>query len=342
MILAVLSEAQIAGARLGAACRVIGLSARTIQRWKRHPDGDDRRCGPRHRPGNALSAREETQVLALLTSAEYGHLSPKQLVPRLADAGQYLASESTMYRLRRRIGLRAPRPPLLRTDVTRAATVHHAVRPNQVWSWDITYLPTVTRGRFLRLYLVMDVWSRRIVGWEVHDDERAERAATLIHRICADSGVNPTGLVLHSDNGKPMRGNTMIATLQWLGIVPSFSRPHVCNDNPYSEALFRTLKHTPAYPRLPFTSRAAARQWVTRFVAWYNTEHHHSAIRYVTPDQRHAGADVAILARRRVLYERARRRTPARWSTTIRNWAPVATVVLNPDPAATRVDAAAS
>jgi len=340
VILAAVTEAQRASARLDAACQLIGISARTIQRWKRHPDGDDRRCGPRHRPGNALSVGEQTQLLALMTSAEYRHLSPKQLVPALADEGQYVASESTMYRLRRRIGLTAPRPPVRRTDVTRAGTVHHAVRPNQVWSWDITYLPTVTRGRFLRLYLVMDVWSRRIVGWEVHEDERAARAAALIHRICADSGVDPHGLVLHSDNGKPMRGNTMMATLQWLGIVPSFSRPHVCNDNPYSEALFRTLKHTPAYPRLPFASRDAARQWVTRFVAWYNTEHRHSAIRYVTPDQRHAGADLAILARRRVVYERARRRTPGRWSGKIRNWAPVVTVVLNPEPTAEGLNAA--
>jgi transposase InsO family protein len=216
--------------------------------------------------------------------------------------------------------------------VTRATAVHCAVRANQVWSWDITYLPTVIRGRFLRLYLVIDVWSRRIVGWEVHEDESAERAATLIQRICAERGVDPNGLVLHSDNGKPMRGNTMIATLQWLGIVPSFSRPHVCNDTPYSEALFRTLKQTPAYPRLPFTSRDAARQWVARFVSWYNTEHRHSAIRYVTPDQRHTGADVAILARRRRLYERARQRTPARWSGKIRNWAPIAAVLLNPEP----------
>jgi transposase InsO family protein len=245
-----------------------------------------------------------------------------------------------MYRLRRRVGLSARRPPALRTDVTRATTVHHAVRSNQVWSWDITYLPTVTCGRFFRLYLVMDVWSWRIVGWEVHDDELAEHAATLIQRICVETGVDPHGLVLHSDNGKPMRGNTMITTLQWLGIVPSFSRPHVCNDNPYSEALFRTLKHTPAYPRLPFASRDAARQWVTHFVAWYNTEHRHSAIRYVTPDQRHSGADVAILARRRSLYEQARRRMPERWSTTIRNWTPVATVILNPEPSRVRIDAA--
>jgi putative transposase len=339
MILAALSDAQMAGARLHPACQVVGLSARTIQRWKRHPDVDDRRCGPRHRSGNALSAREETQVLAVMTSADYGHLSPKQLVPRLADEGRYLASESTMYRLKRRLGFETHRPPMLRTQVTRATTVHRAVRSNQVWSWDITYLPTVIRGRFLRLYLVIDVWSRRIMGWDVHDDESAERAATLIQRICADSGVDPTGLVLHSDNGKPMRGNTMIATLRWLGIVPSFSRPHVCNDNPYSEALFRTLKHTPAYPRLPFASSDAARQWVTRFVSWYNTEHRHSAIRYVTPDQRHAGADIAILARRRMLYERARQLTPGRWSGNIRNWVRVATVVLNPEPTVEEISA---
>jgi putative transposase len=145
VILTALTEAQRAGARLDAACQLIGIAARTIQRWKRHPDADDRRCGPRHRPGNALSVREQTQVLAVMTSAEYRDLSPKQLVPRLADDGRYLASESTMYRLRRRVGLSAQRPPVLRTDVTRATTVHHAVRSNQVWSWDITYLPTVTR-----------------------------------------------------------------------------------------------------------------------------------------------------------------------------------------------------
>jgi transposase InsO family protein len=339
VIVAALNDAQNAGARLSAACQVVGISARTVQRWKHHPDGDDRRCGPRHRPGHALSVREETQLLAVMTSAEYGHLSPKQLVPALADDGRYLASESTMYRLRRRVGLRARRRPALRTDVARATVVHYAGRPNQVWSWDITYLPTVTRGRFFRLYLVMDVWSRRIVGWEVHDDERAERAARLIHRICDEGGIDPQGLVLHSDNGKPMRGNTMLATLQWLGIVPSFSRPHVCNDNPYSEALFRTLKHTPAYPQLPFASRHAARQWVARFVTWYNTAHRHSAIRYVTPDQRHAGAEVAILAGRRALYERARQRRPQRWSRTIRTWTPIATVVLNPESLATRLDA---
>ena len=339
MILAAVNDAQMAGARLSSACEVIGVSARTLQRWRCHPDGDDRRCGPRHRPGNALSTREEMEILALVTSAEYGHLSPKQLVPRLADTGRYLASESTMYRLLRRMHGDRRQRPLLRTNVTRATTVHRAVRPNQVWSWDITYLPAIMRGQFLRLYLVIDVWSRRIVGWEIHDHETAEHAAALIQRICRESGVELTGLVLHSDNGKPMRGNTMISTLQWLGIVPSFSRPHVCNDNPYSEALFRTLKHTPAYPRLPFASIDAARQWVDRFVAWYNTEHRHSAIRYVTPEQRHTGAEIPVLTRRRVLYERARQRTPERWSGKTRNWAPLGAVTLNPEPTTEKLNA---
>lgn len=269
-------------------------------------------------------------MLAVMTSAEFSHLSPRQLVPRLADEGRYLASESTMYRLRRRVGLSAHRASRRVTETTRATTVHRAERANQVWSWDITYLPTVMRGRYLRLYLVLDVWSRRIVGWEVHTEENAERAAALIQRVCAEMGIDPNGLVLHSDNGTPMRGSTMIATLQSLGIVPSFSRPHVCNDNPYSEALFRTLKHTPAYPRLPFASGDAAHRWVAHFVSWYNTEHRHSAIRYVTPDQRHAGADVAILAHRSTVYERARQRKPERWSGTIRNWTPVGLVELNP------------
>lgn len=330
MILAALAEAQAAGARLRAACDVIGVSARTIERWRARPDMDDRRCGPRRRPCNALTCTEEAEVLAVMTSTRYAGLSPKQLVPRLADEGVYLASESTMYRLQRRFNLRARRRPMLRTHVTRANAVHRATGPNQVWSWDITYLPTTIRGRFLYLYLVLDVWSRRVVGFAVHEREHAAHASALIQRICRETGVDPKGLVLHSDNGKPMRGSTMVATLQWLGIVPSFSRPHVCNDNPYSEALFRTLKHTPAYPRLPFANLDAARRWVARLVAWYNSEHRHSAIRFVTPAERHAGADIAILGRRHELYEQARRRRPERWTRNTRNWTPIAAVVLNP------------
>ena len=217
-----------------------------------------------------------------------------------------------------------------RTDVTRANTVHCASKSNQVWSWDITWLPTTVRGVYLHLYLVMDVWSRKIVGWQIAEADSAEIASELITQACRDGNVDTRGLVLHSDNGKPMRASTMIATLQWLGVIPSFSRPHVSDDNPYSEALFRTLKHTPAYPRTPFAGSASAERWVERFVSWYNFEHRHSAIRYVTPNQRHCGHENAILERRHALYQRARSANPERWSSETRNWAPVGQVVLNP------------
>lgn len=137
-------------------------------------------------------------------------------------------------------------------------------------------------------------------------------------------------IVLHSDNGGPMKGSTMLATLQRLGVVPSFSRPGVSDDNPFSEALFRTLKYRPEYPRKPFSTIAQARLWVAGFVAWYNNVHRHSSIRFVTPEQRHQGHDVAVLARRAQLYEQARRRRPERWARGTRNWTPAGAVYLNP------------
>lgn len=312
------------------ACQIAGISARTIERWRTTPGSDDRRCGPHHRPANALGAVEEEQLLRIMTSTRFAHLSPKQLVPQLADRGLYLASESTFYRLQRHYGIRKTRRTIARTEVTRATRLHRAVGPNQVWSWDITWLATTVRGLYLHLYLVLDVWSRRIVGWCIAERGSAEIASELITHACREGNFNPKGLVLHSDNGKPMRASTFIATLQWLGVVPSFSRPHVSDDNPYSEALFRTLKHTPAYPPVPFDSLAGARCWMTRFASWYNGEHRHSAIRYVTPDERHFGHEKEILARRQRLYERARRLNPNRWTGDTRNWTPVPSVTLNP------------
>jgi putative transposase len=310
---------------------MVGVSLRTIERWRSRPEGDDRRCGPHRESPNALSRLERARVLALMADPVYAGLSPKQLVPRLADEGRYLASESTLYRLQHRFGLRSRPRDRRRTHVSRATTAHLATRANQVWSWDITYLPTVVRGEYLYLYLVMDVWSRRIVGWEVCKSETPDLAAALFKRICVETDVDTKGLILHSDNGTPMRGSTMITTLQWLGVVPSFSRPHVSNDNPYSESLFRTLKYTPAYPKLPFVSVGQASSWVTRFVTWYNGTHRHSAIRYVTPNERHLGEEHAILAHRHAVYTKARNKHPQRWSRNTRDWQPIGTVLLNPE-----------
>ncbi len=249
------------------------------------------------------------------------------------DGADELAVCGTVAEAARSSARRRRALPRIRIDqhVARASTVHHATAPNQVWSWDITWLPTTVRGAYLYLYLFMDVWSRRIVGWRIAERESADVAAALITQSCCEGNIDPRGLVLHSDNGAPMRGSTMISTLQWLGVVPSFSRPHVSDDNPYSEALFRTLKHTPAYPPLPFADLASANRWVARFIDWYNGTHRHSAIRYVTPDERHHGRERRVLANRNELYEHARRANPERWSGSTRNWLPVGSVVLNPE-----------
>lgn len=330
MILRHVGEAQAQGARLKPACAVLGVSARTVERWRRAPERDDERRGPRRRPGNALTSTEEAQVLTVVTSTRFAGVSPKKLVPQLADDGLYLASESTIYRIQHRHGLRGKKLRG-RREAIRASTMHCATGPNQVWSWDITWLPTTVRGRYFFLYLAVDVWSRRIVGWAVQQRESAEAGGAFITEACRDEGIDRAGLVLHSDNGNAMRGSSMLSTLQALGVVASFSRPHVSDDNPYSEALFRTLKYTPAYPRHPFADIPTTRAWVARFVAWYNGEHRHSGIRFVTPNQRHYGQERDVLARRQALYERVRRANPARWTCVTRNWSPVGAVTLNPE-----------
>lgn len=206
-----------------------------------------------------------------------------------------------------------------------------ATQPNQIYTWDITYLPTQVKGIFLYLYLVMDIYSRKIVGWQVHEEESGTLAGSLMIDICRREAVRPDQVTLHSDNSSPMKGATMLATLQEPGVIPSFSRPSVSNDNPYSEALFPTLKYRPEYPEKPFAGLSSARIWVQGFVDWYNRDHLHSAIQFVTPEQRHTGEDIAILAKRKRVYEQAKLKNPQRWSGEIRNWKPVASVYLNPE-----------
>jgi len=321
-------EAVASGARLSEACATAGLSARTLQRWVTS-DGDGRR-GPNRAPANKLSDAERRKVIAVATGPEFRDASPKQIVPLLADRGVYVASESTMYRvlhdadLQHRRGRTRPPTPRPRE--------HRADGPWQLASWDITYLPSCVRGQFFYLYLVEDVWSRKILGWAVHDVESAEYSAALVERIRveAGSGVDLAGWILHSDNGSAMKGATMLATLQRLGVVPSFSRPRVSDDNPYVESLFRTAKYCPHFPLRRFDSIDDARSWVAAFVGWYNDEHQHSGIGFVAPSDRHAGRDVAILAARRATYARARERHPERWARATRQWARPTIVTLNP------------
>jgi transposase InsO family protein len=329
MIRELIAEAVAAGARRWRACEVLGLTVRTLERWR--DDDEDGRHGPNTAPANKLSDVERRKLVAIATSAEFRDCSPSQIVPRLADRGEYVASESTFYRVLRDEDMQHHRTRS-RLPVSRPHE-HVADGPWQVTSWDITYLRSLVRGQFFYLYVVEDVWSRKILGWAVHDVECSDLAAALVARIRADAGpdVDLVGWVLHSDNGGPMKGATMLATLQRLGVVPSFSRPSVSDDNPYIESLFRTLKYCPEYPSSGFESVELARLWVARFVAWYNNGHQHSGIGFVTPADRHAGDDIAILAARRDTYATARARHPERWSQHTRAWKRPTTVTLNPE-----------
>lgn len=329
MIVELVEEAVSAGAREGRACKVAGIAARTLARWRASKEGKDRRRGPTTPSAHRLSEAERKRVLDVVNSPEFRDLSPKQIVPRLADRGEYIASESTIYRILREEGLLTHRERSRPRGASKPKP-HVARGPNQVWSWDITYLRSPIRGAYFYLYLVVDIWSRKIVGWEVHEQERSDLAAALIEATLLLEKVDPNQIALHADNGPSMKGSTMLATLLRLGVAASFSRPNVSDDNPYSEALFRTLKYSPAYPRKPFASVEQARAWVARFVRWYNNEHLHSGIRFVTPEDRHQRRDTRILAKRSVVYADARKRTPRRWTGATRNWKPILAVHLNP------------
>ncbi|MBM3208312.1 MAG: transposase family protein [Chlamydiae bacterium] len=170
-----------------------------------------------------------------------------------------------------------------------------------------------------------------MVGYQVYEKECSEYASDILEDVCRKEKIKKDKVILHSDNGSPMKGAMMLSTLQRLGVVPSFSRPGISNDNPYSESLFRTLKYHPIYPFKPFESVLEAREWVANFVSWYNNQHLHSGIKFVTPNQRHLGKDGKILQKRMQVYEEAKKRNPHRWSRGIRNWKKDCEVHLNPE-----------
>lgn len=330
-MITLLDESCAAGARQAESCKILGISPRTVQRWRQEGivKADGRKAGAQGRvPENRLSGQERAEILTTANAPRFAHLPPNQIVPQLADEGRYLASESSFYRilrqekqLARRGKAKAPthsRPPEL-----------IATAPNQLWSWDITYLSTTVKGLYFYLYLIMDLFSRKIVGWEVFTEESAEHAATVFRKAYLREGVAGQVLRLHSDNGSPMKGATMLGTLQRLGVVPSFSRPSVSNDNPYSEALFKTVKYHPSFPDKPFDTLQEARQWVAGFDHWYNEKHCHSALKFVTPGQRHRSEDQVILDQRAKLYADARASRPERWSGNCRNWNRPQKVTLN-------------
>ena len=322
-------EAVESGATRAASCELLELSVRTLERWRVDPEQPDGRAGPLTPAPHSLTDKEKKMIIAVAKEPLYQDLCPWKIVAKLADSGRYLASESSFYRILKGADLLKHRSKSRPRERKRPKDLI-ARRPNCVWSWDITYLKSPVKGLYYYLYLTMDVYSRFIVGWVVEEVESADHAARLMTRACFEQCVAEDELTLHADNGGPMKGATMLSTLQRLHVAPSFSRPSVSDDNPFSESLFKTLKYRPSYPDGAFASLDEARIWVEKFVHWYNTEHLHSGIRFVTPQSRHACQDAGILSRRHAVYERAKLANPLRWSGPTRDWSMIKEVRLNP------------
>jgi transposase InsO family protein len=333
-VVAGIDAAHKAGARLAGACAVTGIDVRTLQRWRQ--DGElhaDRRPEAEHpRPAHALSDVERAELLRVANEPRFADRPPARIVPMLADEGVYLASESSFHRVLRAEAQTAHRGRAKAPTPSRTPTTHTASRPGEVWCWDVTWLPSRVAGRWFYLYLILDLYSRKVVGHEVHAVENAEHAAHLVKRTALAEGVHTalTKPVLHGDNGAALKATTVLAMLHWLGIAPSYSRPRVSDDNAFVESLFRTAKYRPGFPVDGFADLDAARRWAADFVHWYNHDHHHSALRFVAPAQRHTGEDHTLLLARTVLYEAARARHPRRWTGATRNWTPIGPVTLNP------------
>ncbi len=331
-----IEQAHAAGARLRLACEVAGIDVRTLQRWRAQQGltaGDGRPQAVRPMPRHALSPQERAALLAIANEPRFACAPPARIVPMLADEGVYLGSESSMVRVLKAAGQNARRGRAKAPRASKPPTTHIATAPTQVWCWDMTYLPAQVMGRWFHLYLILDLYSRKIVGAEVHDSDDSQHALHLVRRTALAEGIAAmnTKPVLHGDNGSTLKATTVLSMLNWLGIKPSYSRPRVSDDNAFAEALFRTAKYRPEFPAKGFETLDHARAWAAEFVHWYNHGHRHSGIRYVSPEQRHSGQDKAILAARHALYQQAKARQPARWSGKTRNWSHIEAVSLNPE-----------
>lgn len=291
-----------------AACEVLNVPRSRIYRDRQPKVAAAARPSPVH----ALSAEERALVRETLNSERFMDAPPRQVYASLLDEGRYLCHWRTMYRIlaahdevrERRLIRRHPsykKPELL------------ATAPNQVWSWDITWLRGPHKLEKYPLYTVLDIFSRYVVGWMLADVESSELASHLIAETARKQGILPETLTLHADNGSPMTGKPLSQLLVNLGIAGSHSRPHTSNDNPFSEAQFKTMKYQPDYPDR-FGSKIEAHQWVQTFLNWYNNEHYHSGLNLMTPASVHYGTAAAVQQQRQVVMAAAYQAHPARFA----------------------------
>jgi putative transposase len=291
------------------ACRALGASHATVYRRRRPPE-PPRPAKPRPAPDRALSEPERAQVLDVLHSERFVDVSPEETWATLLDEGSYLCSPRTMYRIlaAQHGGVKERRNQLTHPPYAKPELL--ACRPNELWSWDISKLKAQTRGTWFFLYVILDVYSRYIVGWTVRHHENGELAKALIEQAIGQQPITPS--VLHADRGAPMRSKHVSELLDDLGVSKTHSRPYTSSDNPYSEAGFKTLKYRPAFPAR-FDSIEHAREHCRAFVHWYNHQHRHSGIGLMTPAAMHHGHAEQLHAARAVVLDSAYARHPERF-----------------------------
>lgn len=295
--------------RLTVLCKHIGISDRTIQRWNQNGVEDKRKGAEKH-VARKLSEKECDEIYCVACSSEYKDMNPHEVYNSLLDKGIYLASESSFYRILRN------RKALTHRTETKEGTSRKkpdelkATAKNQVWMWDITWIKTSVQGLYYYAYVIEDLYDRSIVGWAIYENESDEHAKELFEKVMIKENACPK--YVHSDNGNAMKGITLVALYYRLGIIPSFSRPRVSDDNPYIESFFKTLKYVCSYPRF-FTDLNHARRWFADFIDWYNNGHMHSSLQYVTPIQKRNGEHHSIFANRNDVISEAKRKHPERW-----------------------------
>ena len=323
-----IEEAHDKGARYFKACEVAEISIRTLQRWKTKEGFKDKRKGSQKRVVRKVPEDIKEEIIEVCNSAEYRDLNPHQIVPLLLNKGRYLASESTFYRMLKVEDLLHHRSNSRVKKNRSKPPERKAIGPNQVWCWDITWLHRTILGLFYYAYVIIDIFDRSIVGWSVQENESEIHSRELFERISA--GRNICFDFLHSDNGNPMRGVSLLALLSELNVEVSFSRPRVSNDNPFIESFFKTLKYHSSYP-LRFDDIQSARLWMADFVSWYNMQHLHSSLGFVTPNQLRTGEAKTIFNKRNEVMAQAKIDYPERWgSRETKLWKAPESTVLNP------------
>ena len=313
--------------RLRVLCKHIGISERTIQRWNKFGVNDKRKGAQKHIP-RKLTKKEKQLIYQTACNAEYKDMNPHEIYNSLLDNNIYMASASSFYRILREQKAITHRTESKEGTSRKKPDELEATKPNQVWMWDITWLKRDITGLYYYAYVIEDLYDRSIVGWAIYDHENDQNAKELFERVTKKEHAHPA--FVHSDNGNPMKGITLVAFYYQLGIVPSFSRPRVSDDNPYIESFFKTLKHTCGYPRC-FTTITNAREWFANFINWYNQEHKHSGLQYVTPMQKRTGKHISIFRKRNKILQAAKDKHPERWGCrATKKYSVVNAEILNP------------